>query len=112
MGLFSRKKKVHAPGSIKSASSPTPSTCTIMPTPPMSPALSMYAHAPPTWKPQVTLRVALDPAPLDRDDTTFCVMLDQDADIAALRRAIAESSTASSMSLFKVSRHPTQPAEI
>jgi hypothetical protein len=75
-----------------------------MPTPPVSPALSMYTHAPPNWKPQVTLRVALDPAPLDGDDATFCVMLDQDANVAALRRAVAEHVGCTSLSLFKVGR--------
>jgi hypothetical protein len=80
--------------------SPTPSFSTIVPTPPGSP---YYLAPQPVLKPQTTLQVALDPAPLDGHNARFTVMLDQDSDISALRSAIAAQIGTASVSLFKVS---------
>ena len=101
MGLFSRKKKVS--GSTGSPSSPALGLSPRMNSAPNSPSLDSPV---PASKPQLTLRVALDPA--TPDDTVFTIMVDCDAQLDTLRRTIGSKIGTTSMSMFKVS--PTETA--
>lgn len=105
MGLFTRKKK-SVPSSIRSAPSPSASFSTICPSPPVSPVVA-YFPSQPFFNPQITLRVALDPAPIDAANSVFTITIDHDADIGRVRSAIAETIGHTSTSLFKVSLDAT-----
>ena len=74
---------------------------TVVPSCPSSPALQIPG---PILKPQFSLRVALDPAPMDQEEGVFVIRLDTDATFDQIRNTIAEHTGSPSMSLFKVSR--------
>jgi hypothetical protein len=101
MGLFSRKKKC-APSSLGLSLSPSASFTTICPSSAASSAQAVYASQP-FFNPQITLKVALDPAPLDGEDPIFAITVDHDASVSRIRGAIAEKIGHGSISLFKVS---------